>query len=278
VKLSREEKRGRRLNADIDEEDKLLAACNPHLRAVLECALETGMRRGEIVSLQWSQVIGLLVEEPEEEGSPATLTWAARPEILLPAAKTKTRRDRRIPISARLRGVLELRRLDPRGVPLPLDAYVFGNAIGQKVTDIKRAWMTALLKAHGHQPTFTATANLSAESRAVFAAIDLHLHDLRREAGSRWLEGGVPLHTIRDWLGHTSIAQTSTYLAGTIKTQHDAMVCVRGSPFGRATACNRCTNRGAKTATVCHDAGQYAQQRRGLTSPRKTPAVETRAR
>ena len=32
----------------------------------------------------------------------------------------------------------------------------------------------------------------------------------------------MPLHTIRDWLGHTNIAQTSTYLAGTAKTQHDA--------------------------------------------------------
>ena len=83
--------------------------------------------------------------------------------------------------------------------------------------------MTAVLKAHGHKPTFTKTANLSAESRAVFDVIDLHLHDLRREAGSRWLEGGVPLHVVRDWLGHMSISQTSTYLAGTMKTQHDAM-------------------------------------------------------
>ena len=33
----------------------------------------------------------------------------------------------------------------------------------------------------------------------------------------------MPLHTILDWLGHTKIAQTSTYLAGTVKTQHDAM-------------------------------------------------------
>ena len=50
-----------------------------------------------------------------------------------------------------------------------------------------------------------------------------HFHDLRREAGSRWLDGGVPLHTIRDWLGHSNISQTSTYLAGTAQTQHDAM-------------------------------------------------------
>ena len=63
------------------------------------------MRRGEILILQWSQVIGLVVKE--EEGSQPTLTWAARPEILHPAAKTKTRRDRPIPVSTRLRGVLE---------------------------------------------------------------------------------------------------------------------------------------------------------------------------
>ena len=116
-----------------------------------------------------------------------------------------------------------MRRFDPNGTPLSGESFVFGNAIGQRVKDVKRAWITAVLKAHGHEATYTETANLSAESRAAFENIDLHFHDLRREAGSRWLEGGVPLHTIRDWLGHTSIAQTSTYLAGTIQTQHDPM-------------------------------------------------------
>ena len=57
----------------------------------------------------------------------------------------------------------------------------------------------------------------------MLADVDLHFHDLRREAGSRWLEGGVPLHVVRDWLGHANISQTSTYLAGTQRTQHDAM-------------------------------------------------------
>jgi hypothetical protein len=23
--------------------------------------------------------------------------------------------------------------------------------------------------------------------------------------GSRWLEGGIPLHVVRDWLGHTNV-------------------------------------------------------------------------
>lgn len=217
VKLTAEHARGRRLDGDTDEERRLLDACAPHLRAVVEAALETGMRRGEILSLQWKQVEGLQIKDDQ------AVAWAPRAELVLPWTKTKTRRDRRIPISSRLKAVLELRRFDPAGDPLPAKAYVFGNAIGQRVTDIKRAWMTAVLKSHGHSPTYTKTANLTVESRAALQAIDLHFHDLRREAGSRWLEGGVPLHTIRDWLGHTSIAQTSTYLAGTIRTQHDAM-------------------------------------------------------
>ena len=46
----------RRLNADTDEEGKLLAACNPHLRACVLAALETGIRRGEILRLSWLDV------------------------------------------------------------------------------------------------------------------------------------------------------------------------------------------------------------------------------
>ena len=214
VKLSKEHPRSRRL--DGDEEQRLLSDCGWHLRAVVEAALESGMRRGEILSLQWKQVEGL-----KADGS--TFNWATRAELVLPAPKTKTRQERRIPISTRLRAVLELRRFDPAGDPMPMDAYVFGNEIGQRVDNVKRAWATAVLKSHGYKPEYTKTANLTKEFRAALGAIDLHFHDLRREAGSRWLEGGVPLHTIRDWLGHTNIAQTSTYLAGTTKTQHDAM-------------------------------------------------------
>ena len=216
VRLSRETPRSRRLNADTNEEAALLAACGPHLRAVAEAALETGMRRGEISSLQWAQIEGLQVD-----GS--AISWAPRAELVLLSSKTKTRRERRIPISFRLKGILEMRRFDPLGEPVPMSGFVFGNEIGQRVQSTKRAWHTAVLKAYGYEPSYTKTMNLSPESRKVLAEINLHFHDLRREAGSRWLEGEVPLHRIRDWLGHTSISQTSTYLAGTMKTQHDAM-------------------------------------------------------
>ena len=56
IKLWKEPGRSRRLNADIDEEARLLAACGLHLRAVVEAALETAMRKSEILSLTWAHV------------------------------------------------------------------------------------------------------------------------------------------------------------------------------------------------------------------------------
>ena len=163
------------------------------------------MRVGEILSLQWRQI-----------------RWRPRAEIFLPAQKTKATKDRRIPMSKRLQAVVEMRRFDPAGQAMPMDSYVFGNEIGEQVKSTKRAWATAVLKSHGKTPTWV-KGQLSPASRDEYRAIDLHFHDLRREAGSRWLEGGVPLHKIRDWLGHANIAQTSTYLAGTETGDDEAM-------------------------------------------------------
>ncbi len=116
-----------------------------------------------------------------------------------------------------------MRRYDPAGQPHALDRFVFGTTVGTRLLNFGRAWSTAVLKSHKHTPTYTETANLTPESRAALKSIDLRFHDLRREAGSRWLDLGVPLHTVRDWLGHSNIQQTSTYLAGTQQTQDDAM-------------------------------------------------------
>lgn len=41
---------------DNDEMDRLLDACREHLYPIVLCALTTGMRRGEILSLKWKQV------------------------------------------------------------------------------------------------------------------------------------------------------------------------------------------------------------------------------
>lgn len=183
VKLTKELARSRRLQAG--EAERLLAACGPHLRAVVEAALETGCRRGELLNLTWNQV-----------------QFQPRPELWLPADKTKTGKARRVPTSTRLQAVLAMRKHDPEGTPFPRDAFVLGNELGERVGSIKTAWGAACRRA---------------------AITDLRFHDLRREAGSRWMEAGVPLATIQKWLGHANISQTSKYLATTTAGEHEAM-------------------------------------------------------
>ena len=39
-----------------DEIGRLIAAANRHLKPIIRVAMNTGMRRGEIFSLQWSHV------------------------------------------------------------------------------------------------------------------------------------------------------------------------------------------------------------------------------
>src|SRR5262245_6225150 len=175
IRLTREPARSRRLQPG--EGERLIAHARG-LADLITAALETGMRRGELLSLQWHQV-----------------RFEPRAEIFLPAPKTKGRRDRRVPLSSVLRAVLERRRLDPAGEVLPPDAYVLGDEVGRPRRSLKTAWRLTLERAK---------------------IDDLHFHDLRREAGSRWMDAGIPLATIQRWLGHTNIAQTSTYLGASI--------------------------------------------------------------
>ncbi len=175
VKLnsSAEAPRSRRLEAG--EEEKLLANATPDLKAIIVAALETGCRLGELLSLQWGQV-------KREENI-----------ILLPAGKTKTNEARAVPLTSRLRAVLETRKHDPSGNEFGAGSYVFGDEIGEKRESIREDWD---------------------ECRRMAGIVGLHFHDLRREFASRLLETpGVSLHDVSDWVGHTNVVTTSRYLA-----------------------------------------------------------------
>jgi len=134
IRRRKEAQRHRRL--DPGEEDRLLRAAERHLQALIVAALETCCREGELLTLQWGDV---------------SLT---RGEILVRAENTKDRENRIIPISDRLRKVLEMRRNSPAGVPFPASAYVFGDEIGRRVHKVRRAWQTAVLRAHRHRPVW----------------------------------------------------------------------------------------------------------------------------
>jgi integrase len=132
---------------------------------------------GELLHLQWRDV------QLDDKGRPAL--------IELPAYKTKTGETRVLPVNERLAQILEFRRLDPIGDPLPPTAYVFGTETGDRIVSVKTARRATCKR----------------------AGIDgLRLHDLRREVGSRLLECAAPLHEVRDVLGHANVAMTSRYL------------------------------------------------------------------
>lgn len=146
--------------------------------------------------------------------------------LLVRAVETgakKTGRARQIPISARLAAVLEMAKTDPAGREYKPHAYVFG-ALGERLKSVKKAWETCVLRAYGHEPTWDVRGKLSAASRAALAAIDLHFHDLRHEAGCRWLESRrIPIDHVQELLGHANLSQTSTYLHAAEMGLQDSM-------------------------------------------------------
>jgi len=73
----------------LEEQDKLLSASPEYLYSILVCALNTGMRKWEILSLQWENV--------DLENN----------FILIESRHTKTKRYRKVPINTELKKILE---------------------------------------------------------------------------------------------------------------------------------------------------------------------------
>jgi integrase len=162
--------------ADRRREGRLLEAADPYTKDLIIAALETGCRGGELRSLRWGSV--------------------SRREIIVEAATAKTRRGRAIPITQRLRAVLEMRRHAPDGTELPASAFVFGNALGEAMRK-ERA------------------GDLWRATCAAAEVADLHFHDLRREFACRLMESGASTHETRDALGHSNLTMTNQYLSTT---------------------------------------------------------------
>jgi integrase len=157
-----------------------------HLHDLIVAALESGCRKGELLSLQWWQV---------------RTTNGVTDYIDLPADKTKTSEPRKVLITSRLRAILEYRRIGPDGRELPADAFVFGDEAGGRVKYVKTAWRAACRRA---------------------GIEGLNFHDLRHEFTSAMLDAGVPIHKVRDWVGHRNIATTSIYANTTLSHLSDA--------------------------------------------------------
>ncbi len=98
-----------------DEETKLLDASPAHLKPILIMALNTGMRKGEILGLEWNRV--------DLEGR----------EITLLCTNTKSKRGREIPINEKLYSMLVQMKANSDGSP-----FVFPNPFsGKPYVDVK---------------------------------------------------------------------------------------------------------------------------------------------
>jgi excisionase family DNA binding protein len=89
-----------------EEEPKLLAHCAPHLRPIVVFALNTGMRRGEILGLRWDEV------------DPAGRSVLVK--------RTKGGRDRIVPLNDAAAGVIKAQREKSPG------SYVFPSTKGKE--------------------------------------------------------------------------------------------------------------------------------------------------
>ena len=188
-------KRRRRISEE--EEATLLAVASPHLRSMIIAALGhwhaarrdagAAVRRHRLDAAD-DHPSGRHDEEP---------TNSARPDLEPPG----------------LLAVLEWLRLDSAGERKADDVPVFSNEAGEPLKTFKKAWVVAVLKAHGVDPRWRKGAykDLSADCQQRFRDINLHWHDLRHEYASRLVERGVPLAQVRDLLGHASILTTERY-------------------------------------------------------------------
>jgi integrase len=165
-----------------DECQALINACDPHLKPIVIMALNTGMRRGEILSLKWDNV-------DRENGF-----------ILLDHTKNGERRE--IPINATLRTTLEElfkgTAKKPRRIDVP---YVFyrmasddstgqSTQTGKAFQRIDRSFMSACKRAKVR---------------------DFHFHDLRHTFASQLVMAGIDLTTVKELLGHKTLTMTLRY-------------------------------------------------------------------
>lgn len=184
----------------------LADARDPDFGLFARVAVALGARRGELAGLRWTAVdldegivrIDTAVVSADDNGSGRrtgrqlatkdTKTHAARTVALDPGTIQALREMRRRHIEAAL----------ACGVPYPADAYLW--------------------RADPGGTTPTPPDRFSYAWRKIDEAVDdgahVRLHDLRHYHATMLVGAGVPLPSVRDRLGHSSITVTNIYVDG----------------------------------------------------------------
>jgi integrase len=157
-----------------DEEAAVLRACPADVRPAVIFALNTGIRQGELLSLTWGQVD------------------LARKIMTLTGDKTKSKKTRRIPLNA---AALEVLRSLPRGISP--QAPVFPVMAARDQRDLVRRFKWAVDKTKINE-------GVPRSQRVTW-------HTLRHTFASRLVQSGVSLLTVKELLGHSTLAMVMRY-------------------------------------------------------------------
>jgi len=166
-----------------------------HLPDFIRLALHTGMRRGEMLGLEWSRVdfqAGL---------------------VYLEGTHTKSRKRRSIPLNSEARSAL-ISRASYRAKHCPDSPWVFCNAKGERIASVKNSFTSACERA---------------------GITDFRVHDLRHTCAAWLVSAGVALPAVRDLLGHSTVKVTERYAHLAPENVRAAVdVLVTRSRFGHA--------------------------------------------
>ena len=194
------------------EEHKLFAACDEpellcraqHLKSIIYIALYTGLRRGEILRLRWTDI-------------------DFQQNVLI-VRKSKTKRgQRRVNLNSALRQMLISLSEQKSGewvFPSPKRFQVAGEP-ERHMGDVKNAFRRAV-RLSGIEP--------------------ITFHQLRHTFCSRLADAGVPLPVIQELAGHASITMTRRYTHPADALKQRAVEALLGAGNGAASATKPATN------------------------------------
>jgi integrase len=151
--------------------------CADYLKPMVLLSLNTGIRRGELFSLEWRDI-----KFQEEMAGGRRVP----PRLTVRGQSAKSRKVRHVPLNAEALAVLQ----SWRAQRPDSDVLVFSGRKGARLDNIRKAWLGVL-----------ADAKIKA----------FRWHDQRHHFASRLVMAGVSLNTVRELLGHASYTMTLRY-------------------------------------------------------------------
>lgn len=184
-------------------------------RAMVNLMIFTGLRRGEVVGLQWGDID--LEQKTLQVVRNVIRDTKSGTGIYIGTPKTEDG-ARTIALSSYLVGLLKSwkdEQVTRRGVLLPT-AYVFSNAEDP------------------YWPLYPTTVTAWVHDFEVRHELPkVSPHDLRHTAATLALQSGANLKTVQDMLGHADFKTTATYYTGiTEETRHETAAAVEALVFG----------------------------------------------